>query len=331
MLEIIIAFTSLSLLFYCLFAGADFGGGIIEVFSSRKDEEQVISRAMGPVWEANHIWLILLIVILFNGFPKIYSVVSVSLHIPLLLMLIGIIIRGCAFTFRHYDAFKDSSQKYYTKLFHISSIWTPLFLGIIIGTVTSGRIDPASTGYYDTYIRPWLNIYSVSVGIFACTLFAYLAAVYLLGESQNEIHKKAFRKRAFYSYLAVSIWGFVVFTCAEIEKLDLLSLFLSSKISILCLVLETAAIPVVFYALKRSLTFIAKAAAGFQVIMVISAYFILFFPSVLRFSDNTSLTFYNSSAPPSTLFYLAISLILGSIFILPALYYLIRKFKFNNN
>ena len=91
-------------------------------------------HAIGPVWEANHMWLIIAIVILFVGFPFIYATMSVSLHIPLTAMLLGIIARGTAFTFRHYDAVVDDMQVIYRRIFMYASCITPLFLGIIAGS-----------------------------------------------------------------------------------------------------------------------------------------------------------------------------------------------------
>ena len=102
MTEVIFTILSISLLLYVLLGGADFGGGILELFTRGKASD-IVSKAIAPVWEANHVWLILVIVILFVGFPPVYSTVLTTLHIPILLALIGIIFRGSAFTFRHYD------------------------------------------------------------------------------------------------------------------------------------------------------------------------------------------------------------------------------------
>src|SRR3954452_3987184 len=126
MLALIILILGTSFVLYTLLGGADFGAGIIETFAGRR-EESTISRAIAPVWEANHVWLILAVVILFTGFPLVYSSLSLVLHIPLMLVLVGIIFRGCAFTFRHYDVVNDNSHKYFTVLFRISSFITPLF------------------------------------------------------------------------------------------------------------------------------------------------------------------------------------------------------------
>ena len=116
MLTLIILVLGVAFILYALLGGADFGAGIIETFAGEKGE-RTISRAIAPVWEANHVWLILAVVILFTGFPRIYSSLSLVLHIPLMLVLVGIIFRGCAFTFRHYDVVHDQSHRYYTFFF----------------------------------------------------------------------------------------------------------------------------------------------------------------------------------------------------------------------
>ena len=110
MLYVVTGFLWISILLYLLLAGADFGAGILELVSSPKSKiitRKLMYRIMGPIWEANHMWLIISIVILFVGFPAVYTAVSVYLHIPLVLMLMGIIARGTAFSFRNYDAVKD--------------------------------------------------------------------------------------------------------------------------------------------------------------------------------------------------------------------------------
>src|SRR5436190_19435541 len=128
MLYVIIIFLWTAILLYLLMGGADFGAGIIELFTSKRNERltrRTMYSAIGPIWEANHMWLIIAIVILFVGFPMIYTTMSVNLHIPLTIMLLGIIARGTAFTFRHYDAVKDDMQNLYNPIFEYSSFITP--------------------------------------------------------------------------------------------------------------------------------------------------------------------------------------------------------------
>jgi cytochrome d ubiquinol oxidase subunit II len=120
MLYVVMAFLWASILLYVIMGGADFGAGILEFFSTRNSKtktQKILYEAIGPVWEANHMWLIIAIVILFVGFPSIYTTMSIYMHIPLAIMLIGIIARGTAFTFRHYDAVHDNMQRVYSKIF----------------------------------------------------------------------------------------------------------------------------------------------------------------------------------------------------------------------
>src|SRR5579872_2977949 len=154
MVYVVIAYLWTAILLYLLLGGADFGAGIIELFTSDNNKNKTsvkMSRTIGPIWEANHMWLIIVIVILFTGFPEIYSVVSTYLHIPLLMMLMGIIARGTAFAFRHYDAVEDNMQKVYSKIFRYSSFITPLFLGIIAASAVSGTINPQPRNLADAY------------------------------------------------------------------------------------------------------------------------------------------------------------------------------------
>src|SRR6201985_1412907 len=155
MLYVVIIFLFFAILLYFLLGGADFGAGIIELFTSTNNKSRTrhtMYKAIGPIWEANHMWLIIAVVILFVGFPLIYSTMSVYLHIPLVIMLLGIIARGTAFAFRHYDAVVDNMQKVYNKIFVYSSFITPLFLGIIAGSAVSGRIDPNADTFLSAYI-----------------------------------------------------------------------------------------------------------------------------------------------------------------------------------
>src|SRR6187551_3044439 len=143
MLYVVIVFLYLAILMYIILGGADFGAGIIEIFTSKKNikrTRKTLYHAIGPIWEANHMWLIIAIVILFVGFPSIYSLLSTHLHIPLVIMLLGITARGTAFVFRHYDAVRDGMQKVYNRVFVVSSVVTPLFLGILAGSTVAGRI-----------------------------------------------------------------------------------------------------------------------------------------------------------------------------------------------
>jgi cytochrome d ubiquinol oxidase subunit II len=108
---------------YVLFAGADFGGGVWDLLASgprRQQQRDLIARAIGPIWEANHVWLIVVVVVLFVCFPPAFAAFGTVLHIPLSLMLIGIVLRGSAFVFRAYSYGPRSEQRRWGRVFAVS-------------------------------------------------------------------------------------------------------------------------------------------------------------------------------------------------------------------
>src|SRR5438552_14820901 len=141
MLEIIVAFFILaSLIVYALMGGADFGGGIwnLLAFGSRgKRQREAIADAIAPIWEANHVWLILVIVLLFTGFPGGFATMMTALNIPITAMLLGIVLRGSAFVFRKYDV---NDKRPWSTVFGTASFLTPFFQGIILGALATGQI-----------------------------------------------------------------------------------------------------------------------------------------------------------------------------------------------
>jgi len=151
MIESVALFTGVALFLYCMLGGADFGAGILELFAAREYRNRyrkIINEAMGPVWEANHVWLILAVVICFTAFPKVFSQVSITFHIPILLMLVGIVFRGCGFTFRHFDVYKDKSHAIFSWVFAVSSILAPFCMGLIAGGILLGQINPLATDFF---------------------------------------------------------------------------------------------------------------------------------------------------------------------------------------
>ena len=322
------AFLGLSLLLYCLLGGADFGAGILEIFMKPKDrklQKETIDRAIGPVWEANHMWLVLAVVILFNGFPKAYTTLSTTYYIPLTLLLVGITLRGCAFTFGHYDAVKDGSQRYYSLIFRISAVMVPMTLGMIAGGTFLGK---GGTGdFVSSYIHPWFNLLSLSVGLFTCALFGFLAAVYLVGETHEAKIQKHFASRAKAFNLTAVLAGILVFASAQVEGLPLASLFVSKPLSLLSMAGATFILVPLWLALKSRRHFLLRGLAIAQVVFVLTGWFNLQFP-VLIASQAGAVTLYSAAAPEITLKYLLAALGVGSLLIFPSLFYLFRVFKY---
>lgn len=326
LMEAIIFFLGLSIVFYVLFGGADFGAGVLEMISGAQNRNS-IAHAIGPVWEANHVWLILVVVILFMGFPKIYSTLTLYLHIPLLIMLIGIVFRGTAFAYMHYDAIQGRSNNVYNWVFKISSIITPLFLGIVLGAATLGRINPVATDFYTGFIEPWLNLFSISVGIFTLVLFTFLADIYMIGETEDEMEFRSFTSAAWSLNVISVASGILVFTSAEFNGLPLFRMYINSWFAISMVILATIFIPVLWWSLKSERTILSRVLAAGQVIAVMLAWFWVQMPVVIRQIGPADLTFQNSVAPAATLWQLFLALVVGSCIILPFLYYLMRVFK----
>ncbi|MBA7637685.1 hypothetical protein ES703_45331 [subsurface metagenome] len=330
MMELAVLFIGLSLLLYVLLGGADFGAGIIEIFTGKKGID-TISKAIAPVWEANHIWLIVVIVILFNAFPAVYSTITLYLHIPIMLVLFGIIFRGTAFTFRYYDPYQDRSHTIYTFIFKLFSVLTPFFLGITLGAVILGEltIEP-SLSFYDQFVNPWLSLFSLSLGIFLVVLFAYLAAVYLSGEPANNGSDLIFVNYSKKLLILLIVSGLIVFLAAEFNKFHLFKKYLNSWISIVCAVSATLLIPLFLWTLNRKKKNLARIIAGAQTGAIIIGWFGIQFPVMVQLKNSPPLTVYNTVAPDKTLQMMILALTVGLALVIPLLVYLFKVFKFSN-
>ncbi|MEI6948478.1 cytochrome d ubiquinol oxidase subunit II [Paraflavisolibacter sp. H34] len=327
MLIIIIAILAVAFILYTLLGGADFGAGIVETFAGRKGEK-LISKAIAPVWEANHVWLILAIVIIFTGFPQVYAAISVALHIPLMVVLIGIVLRGSFFTFRHYDVTHDKSHKYYTALFQVSSFLTPVFLGITLGAMIYGDITLSNTGsFHERFIQPWFNPFCFSVGLFSTFLFGYIAAVFLVGEATYPIEQQRYVRLSKLFFALTFAMGVLVFIAAEVGDHHLVKSFFRSGISITAFSLVTLFIPVIFYLFHHPNTAYLRAAISVQVVLIMVGWFAIQFPILVYEKNGNHLTFYNTAAPEATQYQLLIALFVGLLLVIPSFYFLFKVFK----
>jgi len=330
MLYVVIIYLWTAILLYLLLGGADFGAGIIELFTSNANKIQTrktLYEAIGPIWEANHMWLIIAIVILFVGFPTIYSTMSVYLHIPLTIMLLGIIARGTAFTFRHYDAVQDDMQEIYNPIFAYSSFITPFFLGIIAGSAVSGHIDPKAENFMDAYIFSWLHWFSVSVGLFTVSICGFLAAVFLIGETDNQHDRKRFELKAKAFNIAAVICGILVFISALIDGIPLIDWVFGNAIGIIAISAATLSLVLLWYLLYKGKSKIIRVLAGFQVTMILLTTTYRHYPNIVILKNGGYLSLIEHSGQEKTMQALALALLIGSIFILPALFYLIYSFQ----
>lgn len=197
--HLVAGYVLLAVVAYGVLAGADFGGGVLDLVARgprRAAQRAAIAQAMGPVWEANHVWLIFVIVLVFTGFPAAYAALSIALFLPFHLVLVGIALRGAAFVFRAYSPqvaarAEGSGAGAWGIVFGIASTITPVLLGMILGAVSSGhlRLAPAAG------VAAWITPVTPALGAFALALCAYLAAVYLTNETEGELQED-FRRHA---------------------------------------------------------------------------------------------------------------------------------------
>ncbi|MDR3711431.1 MAG: cytochrome d ubiquinol oxidase subunit II [Puia sp.] len=332
MLYIVISYLWASILLYLLLGGADFGAGILELFTSdkhRSNTRKTMYKAIGPIWEANHMWLIIAIVILFVGFPAIYTTASVYLHIPLVIMLMGIIARGTAFSFRNYDAVVDEMQLIYSRIFVYASVITPLFLGIIAGSTVAGRIDPAAHDFVSAYVFSWLHWFSVAVGLFTVSICGFLAAVYLIGEADNETDRRRFITKTKTTNIAAFACGALVFIAAKYEKIPLAEWIFGNAVGILAISAASVSLILFWWLLVRKKTQVLRVLAAFQVTMILIAITYRHYPNIILQKSAPPLSLMNA-ANDKTIAALGWALLIGSIFILPALFYLIYSFDRRN-
>lgn len=332
MLYVVLFFLFFAVLLYTLLGGADFGAGILESFSSKKNRDinrDVIYRVIGPVWETNHVWLIIVIVVLWVGFPIYFNAISIYLHIPLTLMLLGITIRGIAFVFRHYDAIKDAkTQRIYNALFRIGSVITPVFIGMTFGALVSGNIElidaNANQSFAAVYISSWFNIFALLIGIFFAALCAFLAAVFLIGETDGSV-RKMYARKANIAVVALIIIGFATLLYGYFTNRVFVLDFITNPYSISAVVVSG----VLMLPLRRSITKRARIQtrilAAMQVVLVLFAAFIAHFPNFI-ITTTQELSLLESTAPDSVITVIGGTLIVGGLIILPGVFHLFKAF-----
>jgi cytochrome bd ubiquinol oxidase subunit II len=315
---------------YVLLAGADFGGGIWDLLATgprRQAQRDAIEEAIGPVWEANHVWLILAVVVLFSCFPPIFAQIGIRLHIPFALALIGIVLRGSAFAFRSYGGQRNKVQRRWGRLFAIASSVTPLLLGTALGAIAAGAIGEGGRGkgegFYATYVGPWLAPFPLSVGVFATTCFALLAAVYLTLEVEDPKLRDDFRRRGILAGVAVMVTGIVSLALASGVTPLLQSGLLGAPWVVPLHLLTGLAAASVLGSLWFRRWQAARIAAATEVSLILWGWALGQYPYLLP----PDFTIDNARAPTITLEFVLGALVIGGIVLFPSLYYLFRVFK----
>lgn len=198
---------------YAVFGGADFGAGFWDLVAGGPTRGErprtLIDHSIGPVWEANHVWLIFTLVVLWTCFSPAFASITLTLFVPLTLAALGIVLRGSSFAFRK-SVTRTRDRRNFGAAFAASSVLVPYFMGSVAGAIASGRVP--SGGRAREPLSSWVNPTSVLGGVLAVTVCAYLAAVYLVWDSRrlgDAGDAEYFRRRAIGAALAAGVIAFV--------------------------------------------------------------------------------------------------------------------------
>jgi len=315
-----------ALVLYALSGGADFGGGMWDLVATgprARRQREAIEEAIAPIWEANHVWLILVVVVLFTAFPPAFAATMTALHVPLTLVLLGIVARGAAFAFRKYDVPDDRVHRRWSTIFGVASLLTPFFLGASLGALASGEIRLAGGVVTTGFLAGWPRPFALGCGLFAQALFAFLAAVYLTVDTQGEPDlQEDFRRRALGAGLGVAPVAVGVLLLARTGA-PVVFAALTSRRAVPLLVATALAAAGALAALWRRRFRLARALAVVEVTGVLVGWGLAQYP----YAIIPDLTFHAARGPAVTLRLLTWALALGALVLVPSFAYLLRVFK----
>jgi cytochrome d ubiquinol oxidase subunit II len=312
---------------YVVLGGADFGAGVWDLLARgprAAAQREAIAEGIGPIWEANHVWLIFVVVLLFSCFPPVFAHLSVVLHIPLTVMLIGIVLRGSAFTFRAYDSTDSVVQRQWGRIFAVSSTITPVLLGMCVGALVSGALAvPAEASFVARFIVPWWSAFTLTIGGLGLAVFAFLAAVYLTVEVQDAGLAEDFRAMALSAALAVGLFAALGLWFGRDTLTATTRALLTNPAAIaLQCVTGVAAVTAIGALLTRRYR-LARTAAVVQVSGIVWGWGLAQFPALVPGVHTIA----SAAAPTVTLRLVLIGVAGGMVVLVPSLWYLFRIFK----
>lgn len=313
----------LGLVMYALFGGADFGGGIWTAFASgprASEQRDSLFLAIGPVWETNHIWLIFMVVTLFTAFPIAFSVLFTALLFPFVIALIGINFRGAAFAFRHFGKETGADVPLIARTFEIASILTPFALGMAVTNVASGRIivldNTVQIGMWQ-----WVSPFTIVGGLVGMAVCAYLAPIYMTVRTHGELQQD-FKRR---SIMAGLVLGGLTTVEVPVAMADA-PLFASRLLGSWALVFVALAVAVGIttqFLLWRQRFPAAQILAAVTVLLTITGFSAALYPDLVI----GQLSIAAAAAPRPALLAFLIVLPIGSLILIPSLFFLYWTFR----
>lgn len=317
-----------ALVLYAVLGGADFGAGVWQfnlAFRMPREEQRFCDRAMGPIWETNHVWLIFVIVLLFSAFPPAFAALSRALWLPFLLALVGIVFRGCGFAFRHYAQGAEDVQRHWGIVFALSSTFTPFFLGASAGAVASGQLTIAPDGTFSgNYYTDWISFLSIYTGFFSVGVCAYIAAVFLTRDAAREgdvALTRRWGRRASSMGLSVGLLALAGLVVVRWEAPLLWDELTGRGLGLIGLSVAAGVFSIA--ALSRGWHGIATLSASVTVATVIAGWALGQYPVLLP----PGITLSQAAAPANVLWLFLVVAGLGALFLIPSLILLFWVFK----
>jgi len=292
----------MGVMLYAVFGGADFGAGFWDLVAGGNERGKrpraLIDATIAPVWEANHVWLIFSLVMLWTGFPTGFASLTSTLFVPLTVVVFGIVLRGSGFAFLRVSARVGSGRAYraYRGVFALSSVVTPFFLGAVAGAIASGRVPVGNAS--GGLVSSWVSPVSMLGGVLAVVTCAYLAAVFLVAEARHRNAtdlERYFRARALG---AAVVAGLVALGGIAVLDNDAHHLFVRLTHAALPLVIMSAVCGIgAVAALLRNAARLARVLAVGAVVTVIGGWGVAQYPYLL----GTHLRLDTAAAPDATL------------------------------
>jgi cytochrome bd ubiquinol oxidase subunit II len=301
---------------YALFGGADFGAGMWDLLAGAGERaERVraqIDRSIGPVWEANHVWLIFVLVILWTAFPEAFSAIMTTLYIPLALAALGIVLRGSGFAFRH--ALPGPVERPASRVFGFASMLTPFFMGTVVGAIAAGEVPADGDG---DPTGSWIGFLPLSMGVLFVLLTAYTAAIFLVRDSaaagEREL-RNYFERRALAAAVVAGVAAVVGVIALHADARYVYD-GLTSWPGIALVVLSGLCGLVALGLLVTGRSYGLRVAAVGAGTAVIWGYFAAAFPYLLP----TSLTISESAGPSATLTAVIVVFAVAAVTVVPSL------------
>lgn len=314
----------LSITAYALLAGADFGAGVLDLFAFGERnalQRKALSNAIGPIWETNHIWIILLLVILFSCFPPAIYTLSVALYTPLTLVLLGIVFRGAAYIFRQYHKITSPRWRLYGALFGIASIITPFLLGAMLAAISGGGIRYQDGVVHVVPGQSWTSPFALLTGLLTLLICAYLAAVYMTVETSGPLAAD-FRRRGLQLWVAVAILPAILLPVVR-AQVPLLWEHFANRASLLPMLLGILCVLLSGWSLYRHSFEMARIFAVAEVVVLLWGWAFAQYPYIIY----PDVTLQNGATPGPALVTLLNVLPFGLIILVPSLWLLFSVFK----